>query len=164
MATPATLTPGQIISKHQTAPPVDVVAIANELGLKVWEMRSLPPTVSGKIFRDPDHGGESGFSIAVNGNEEHAARKRFTIAHEVAHFILHREYLEKKDGVIDDAMYRSGMSTKEEAQANNLAAQILMPMHLIQQLIQSGFTNPEQLAEKLDVSPTAMKIRLGIPT
>lgn len=163
-AIPATLTPGQIIAKHQTAAPVDVVAIANELGVRVWEMPSLPPTISGKIFRDPTHGGTSGFSIAVNANEEHATRKRFTIAHEIAHFILHKDYLDKQNGVTDDAMYRSGLSTKQEAEANSLAAQILMPMSLIQQLTNSGINNVETLAQRFEVSVTAMKIRLGIPT
>jgi hypothetical protein len=159
---PATLTPGQVIAKHQQAAPVDVVGIANELGLRVWEMPSLPPTISGKIFRDPLNGGESGFSIAVNASE-HSTRKRFTIAHEIAHFILHRNHLESGD-VVDDAMYRSKLTSQEETQANNLAAQILMPGQLIQALIKAGYTQPEQLAEKLEVSPTAMKIRLGVPT
>jgi hypothetical protein len=154
-------TPGQIITRYQQSAPVDVLSIARELGLNVWEMSSLPSNVSGKIFRDPLNGGPSGFSIGVNaveGNE----RKRFTIAHEIAHFILHRSQLESGD-VIDDTMYRSGLSTEQEAEANKLAADILMPYVLIQSLVNSGVNTVPALAEKLQVSPTAMKIRLGIP-
>lgn len=128
----------------------------------MWEMKSLPPTVSGKIFRDPINGGPSGFSIGVNaveGNE----RKRFTIAHEIAHFLLHRAKLEHGD-LTDDTMYRSGLSTEEEAQANNFAAQILMPYPLIQALINSGVKDVDALAERFQVSKAAMRIRLGIPT
>jgi Zn-dependent peptidase ImmA (M78 family) len=140
---------------------VDVFGIARELGLNVWSMNSLPSNVSGKIFRDPLNGGLSGFSIAVNGND-HPLRQRFTVAHEIGHFILHRSRLESGD-LIDDAMYRSGMSSKEEAAANRLAADILMPHALIRALVAEGVREVEILANRLQVSLPAMKIRLGIP-
>ena len=156
-----TLTPGQIIAKHQAQAPVDVVAIANDLGINVWSMHSLSPAISGKIFRDPMNGGRSGFSIAVNA--DHAlTRQRFTVAHEIAHFILHRNRLESGE-LIDDAMYRSGLSSKEETAANRLAADILMPFSLIRSLMEAGIRDPQSLAFKLQVSPAAMYIRLGIP-
>jgi IrrE N-terminal-like domain len=155
------LTPGQVIAKYQKKAPVDVIAIANELGLNVWEMESLPSTISGKIFRDPLNGGASGFSIAVNASDN-PLRKRFTVAHEIAHFVLHRTHLENGD-LIDDAMYRSGLSTAEETQANRLAAQILMPFPLIQELINAGVKDVVALAQAFQVSQPAMKIRLGIP-
>jgi Zn-dependent peptidase ImmA (M78 family) len=156
------LTPGQIIAKFQTEAPVNVVSLAEELGLKVWESRTLAPNISGKIFKDPINGGSSGFSIVVNATENFA-RKRFTIAHEIAHFLLHRRQLDKGE-LIDDTMYRSGLSTREEADANKLAAQILMPQSLIQSLISSGVRDVEGLAKRLQVSIPAMKIRLGIPS
>src|SRR5258708_31708533 len=87
------LTPGQVIARHQKNAPVDVIGIAKELGLSVWEMQSLSADISGKIFRDPLNGGSSGFSIVVNATHS-AVRKRFTIAHEIAHFVLHRAILE----------------------------------------------------------------------
>jgi Zn-dependent peptidase ImmA (M78 family) len=153
--------PEEIIKKHQTEAPVDVVAIARDFGLFVWEMKNLPENISGKIFRDAENGGPSGFSIGVNSSEPFT-RKRFTVAHEIAHFILHRDQLERKD-LEDDTMYRSGLSTKEETEANKLAADILMPLPLIRSLIRSGFTNVQQLADKLQVSQPAMSIRLQIP-
>ena len=158
---PRILTPGQVIAKYQETAPVDVIAIAKELGLNVWRMHSLPPSISGKIFRDSLNGGASGFSIAVNASEG-PLRQRFTIAHEIAHFILHRAQLEAGD-LIDDTMYRSGLSTAEEVAANRLAAQILMPMELIQTLISQGVNEVPSLAARFQVSQAAMKIRLGIP-
>src|SRR5205085_480224 len=107
------------------AAPVDVTAIASDLGIRVWEMRNLPENISGKIFRDRLNGGDSGFSIGVKASESFR-RKRFTVAHEIAHYILHRDKI--GDELADDAMYRSGLSTREEAQANQLAADILMPV------------------------------------
>src|SRR5258708_22623257 len=135
--------------------------MAQELCLSVWQMRSLSADVSGKIFRDSLNGGPSGFSIAVNATHS-AVRKRFTIAHEIAHFVLHRAILENGD-LTDDAMYRSGLSSREETAANQLAAQILMPMPLIQSLVDAGLNDVQSLAARFQVSQTAMKIRLGIP-
>ncbi len=155
------LTPGQIIAKNQAKAPVNVVAVASDLGIKVWAMHSLPPTVSGKLFIDPLNGGWSGFSIGVNA-EEPTLRKRFTVAHEIAHFILHRNKIENGE-IVDDTLYRSGLSSREETEANRLAADILMPYKLISALMHSGRRDPESLADALQVSLPAMKIRLGIP-
>lgn len=156
------LTPAQILAKYHARAPVDVMGIANDLGLKVWKT-GLPKNISGKIFRDSDHGGPSGFSIVVN-SEEKSVRQRFTVAHEIAHFLLHRHLLESKGALVDDIMYRSGLSTSEEVAANKMAAHILMPFSLINSLVNSGITNVADLAKALEVSKTAMAIRLGIPT
>lgn len=138
-----------------------MVSIARELGANVWETNSMPDEISGKIFRDPLNGGGAGFSIVINGSHS-LVRKRFTIAHEIAHFILHRALLESRVGLTDDAMYRSGLSSTEETAANKLAAQILMPFPLIQKIVNEGINNVVSLAEKFQVSQSAMKIRLGI--
>jgi Zn-dependent peptidase ImmA (M78 family) len=157
----ATLTPGQIIAKYQSQSPVDIVAIATDLGVNVWETKSLPNSISGKIFRDPLNGGPSTFSILVNANHS-LPRKRFTIAHEIGHFVLHRKRLESGE-LIDDAMYRSGVTAKEETEANRFAADVLMPYSLIRSLIAAGINTPEQLAAKLQVSLPAIRIRMGLP-
>jgi hypothetical protein len=154
-------TPGRIIAAHQTQAPVDVTAIARDLGLAVYEMRNLPSNVSGKIFKDPSHGGKSGFSIAVNASESFV-RRRFTVAHEIAHFILHRNRLNGGE-LVDDTMYRSGLSSREETDANKTAASIIMPLHLIRSLIESGVKDIPSLADRLQVSQSALSIRLNVP-
>ncbi len=151
-------TPGQIIAKYQSTAPVDVVGIANDLGINVWESSKMNPDVSGKLFLDPMNGGPSGFSMVVRKGDS-LARKRFTIAHEIAHFILHRNQFKAGS---DFAMHRGGISGKEETQANGLAAEILMPYTLIQQLIREGNRTPEALAQRLGVSKAAIGVRLGI--
>lgn len=153
-------TPGQVIARHQLQAPVDVVAIAQDLGISVWRMNSLPENVSGKIFRDPLNGGESGFSIGVNSRDPFV-RQRFTVAHEIGHFVLHRDRLERGD-LVDDAMYRSGLSSREETAANRLAADILMPFQLVRSLLSAGIRDPEALANKFQVSVAAIRIRLGL--
>lgn len=153
------LTAGQIIEKYQTKAPVDVVAISRELGINVWEMSDLPPSISGQIWKDPLNGGSTGYSIGVRASEP-ATRKRFTVAHELAHYILHRDQLD--GGLYEDVMYRGGLSTREEAQANQMAADILMPFHLINKLLGDGLDSLEKLADALQVSLPALKIRLGM--
>ena len=156
------VTPGQIVSKYIKTAPVNIVGLAKELGVNVWESRTLPANISGKIFKDPLNGGSSGFSILVNASESHS-RKRFTVAHELAHFLLHRRRLEMGE-LADDTMYRSGLTTQQEAEANKLAAQLLMPRDLIKELKRSGVRDVESLANRLQVSVPAMKVRLGIPS
>ncbi|WP_132462947.1 ImmA/IrrE family metallo-endopeptidase [Rhodovulum marinum] len=153
----------EIVRRHQTAPiapPVQTVPIAEDLGLKVYHVQGWPDDLSGKIVRDEVRGGDSGFAIFVNGTH-HVNRRRFTTAHECAHFILHEDSI--GDGIADDALYRSMLSNKMEAEANRMAADILMPWHLLNREIDAGDTSVESLAHKFQVSPSAMSIRLGVP-
>jgi hypothetical protein len=151
-------TPGQVILRHQASVPVNVEGIANDLGVNVWEMWNLPDKVSGKIFLDPLNGGTSGYSIGLNANEGFN-RRRFTLAHEIAHFILHRHRIGNEHS--DDEMYRSKLSTSDEVEANKLAARILMPKIRIQEFMAQGVDNPLDLSQKFQVSPAAMRVRLG---
>src|SRR3546814_4419968 len=62
------------------------------------------------------------------------------------------------DGVTDDAMYRSNLSSAVEVQANRMAADILMPWHLIREATDKGIDTVERLAEYFDVSRSTMSI------
>jgi hypothetical protein len=148
----------EVILQHQQMPPVNVVAVANDLGVNVWEIPNLGKEISGKIFKDAQNGGSSGYSIGVNATEGYR-RKRFTVAHEIAHFILHRDKI--GDELTDDAMYRSGLSTREEVQANQLAADILMPVALIRKFQAVDENDVELLADRFQVSVPAMRVRLS---
>jgi hypothetical protein len=150
--------PSEIIKYFTQEPPVNVTALAEALGLNVQEKPF--PDISGMLMPDPENGGPSGYSIVVN-SEDSETRKRFTIAHEIAHFLLHRNKDTK--AFTDNIKYRSpGVSDEREAQANRLAADILMPRRLIRKLLDEGITQPNDLAKKLCVSPMAMEIRLGV--
>ncbi len=155
-ATPAAKS---VIREFQKSAPVNVVSLAEKLGLSVWE-EEMSDDISGKIIKDPVNGGSAGYSVIVN--EKHAlVRQRFTVAHEIGHFLLHRQ--EIGDGLTDDALYRSGLSTLQEVQANKMAAEILMPFRLIEETMQSGVRTLGELAAKFQVSKQAMGIRTGIP-
>jgi hypothetical protein len=147
------------IRSFQSHAPVDVVAMADAFGINVWE--DMLNGVSGKLFRDAENGGASGYSIVVNSSEP-PTRKRFTVAHEIAHFLLHRNQV-GSGGVEDDVYYRSKLSNALEAQANRLAADMIMPYRLIRSLQEEGCVEVPNLAQRLQVSSVALKIRLGIP-
>lgn len=136
------------------APPVRVDSIAKDLGIPVYHL-SLGPKIVGKLARDDDS--PSGFNIFVD-NQDPLARQRFTLAHELAHFILHADLVH--DGVVDDEMYRSALGGYYETQANRLAADILMPFTLIKELLEEGHSEAE-LPALFDVSRQAMEIRLS---
>lgn len=155
----ATSTAKSVIREFQKSAPINVVSLAERLGLNVWE-EEMPDDISGKIIKDFVNGGSAHYSIIVN--EKHAlVRQRFTVAHEIGHFLLHRQ--EIGDGLTDDALYRSGLSTLQEVQANKMAADILMPFPLIEEALKSGVRTLGDLAEYFQVSRQAMGIRTGIP-
>lgn len=151
----------KILDTHTSYIPVDVLAAANELGVKIFSAK-LAEKISGVLVRDPSYGSASGFIILVD-QDEPAYRQRFTAAHELGHFVLHKDSI--GDRVEDNYLLRSeGMSNRQEAEANKFAAALLMPMDLIESEMEAGNTTVSGLANKFQVSPTAMSIRLGLPT
>ena len=151
----ASESPLAVVAKHQTAAPVEPERIAGELGLRV-EYAPLDSSIAGEIERSPADGGPSGFVIRVNSTHK-KNRQRFTLAHEIAHFILHRDLIESK--LVDDAMYASTLDKKYETQANQLAADILMPTRLVRENM-AQTSDPKELAQLFGVPQQAMKIRL----
>jgi Zn-dependent peptidase ImmA (M78 family) len=155
---PPTITsPSEWIRAYQTHPPINVHRMADDLGIRISELPALPVGTSGKLFRDSRS--RAGWSIAVN-QADSPTRKRFTIAHEIAHYLLHRNDI--RDGVVDDVLYRSQhLSGSQETEANRFAADILMPYDLLQSY--ARIYDVDNLAKKFEVSAQAMSIRLGIP-
>lgn len=148
-----------IILEFQKRTPVDLAGLAKRLGLIV-KSATLDPGKSGEIRPD----GEGRYIIKVNRHDS-IGRQRFTVAHEIAHFLLHRERI--GNGISDDALYRSSQSDEIEWEANRLAADIVMPSRAIEDAIATaeklGITNyRDELADRFKVSPTAMGIKLGI--
>jgi IrrE N-terminal-like domain len=150
----------EILSKHISSPPIKVGALAADLGLEVV-VAPMPLNISGLI--KPSDKQDGRFVIKVNKFES-KKRQRFTIAHEIAHFLLHRDRIQ--GGVVDSTLYRSKLSSRLEAEANRLAADILMPRTLIEahardlHLMDQSATI-EKLSQIFDVSRQAMEIRLG---
>jgi hypothetical protein len=148
----------QTILAHQRTAPIDITALATGLGLSVYESYNLPRGISGKISRSEQSESASRFSISVNAHDSFY-RRRFTIAHECAHYLLHRSQI--GDEVSDNGMYRSEkLTSQDEFDANNLAADLLMPRHLVDQYVKQGNSGAASLAELFKVSEPAMRVRL----
>ncbi len=134
--------------------------IAENLGLIV-KLSTLPANISGEIR--PSREAEAGFIIKINRHEA-KTRQRFTLAHEIAHFLLHRDKI--GNGISDNVMYRSSLSNDLEAQANRLAADLIMPWNTLSNHIRGKNLNDsailKTIAEEFGVSTIALRIRLGM--
>lgn len=147
----------QIINEYQTRPgAVDVEGLAKELSIEVKE--DFMGRQSGKICIEGDK-----FVVYVNIIHP-SARQRFTIAHEIGHFIYDRKEIEERKGLKDSAMWRSELSTMEEVRANRFAADLLMPDSKIDEILKAhkGKITVNTLAEELNVSLRALELKLGI--
>lgn len=141
--------------------PIDVGACANAVGLPIYSI-DLPRGVSGMLVRGDHLAGPSGFACYVDSSEP-SVRQRFTAAHELGHFALHRHQL--GDSHQDNYLLRAeGLTGGQEAQANNFAADLLMPRDLITEMMEAGVASVKDLAAAFKVSQVAMSIRLGLPT
>ena len=65
-----------------------------------------------------------------------------------------------RENWVDDTLYRSQLSSRIEAQANNLAADLLMPWHLLVPVVEKK--GIPELASMFEVSEQAMEIRLEL--
>jgi hypothetical protein len=144
------------IEEHQDAAPVKLSQLARALGVPV-KAATLAPGISGEIRPDGE-----GFVIRVNRHDP-SKRQRFTVAHELAHFLLHSDQI--NNGIADDVLYRSALSDRREAQANRLAADILMPDELVRQSVEAAQEKGVGdlilfLAEQFSASEGAMRIKL----
>lgn len=155
----------EIVKRFTSSAPVDVEAMARALGISVIR-DYLGPGVSAKIQRDAS----GKYTIVVNAADSRA-RQRFSIAHELAHYIYHRDLI--GDGVADSPAYRAPdesvyettpLERRHEWQANQFAANVLMPNELLHELERA---NPgmkiSELAQRLDVSVPAMRVKKGLP-
>ena len=147
--------PMEVISKYKNQVPIPVVDIAIEMGLMVYKSNSWPDHISGLIRKEKDR-------YAIYTNAKHPrTRRRFTIAHELGHYVLHRDAI--GEGITDDALYRSRLSGPLERQANRFAANLLMPWDLVVEATNQGIDTVEKLAAKFEVSRSAMSVRLEVP-
>lgn len=141
--------------------PVQVGLIAERLGLEVLSV-TLSADISGLIRRK----GEGFYEIQVN-NTDAASRQRFTVCHEIAHYLLHRPLIDA-EGITDNILYRSKLTNQQEAEANKLGAAILLPWPKVSEWHQSRYgtlphkDNIGEIASAFRASSLAVGFRLGI--
>lgn len=149
--------------------PVNIEKIAEVLGIEIKKMKFSNDNVSGAIKIK----GKSGHPIVVINEDHHEHRQRFTIAHEIGHFILHSiggMHIDSKGVYFRDANATSDTSNIKEIQANQFAAELLMPREAVVSDLTGEYclnecdkdlTIVSKLAKKYNVSQQAMMIRVG---
>ncbi len=139
----------QILEVHwDKTLPVNPVAVANSMGVKVFFSPDLG--VSGKFV---EHNGLPAIYIDQN---EPLNRKRFTIFHELGHYVMkHGERPRDKYRVYDKYNF-----IPEESEANNFAAEMLMPREAVEFYAREKDYTLSELASIFAVSESAMAIRL----
>lgn len=147
--------------------PVPTIPIAEKLGLNVFQVPGWPvDRISGQLIKVAENGGPSGYTILVNEAHDQK-RRRFTIAHEISHFILHRKQIGA--GIEDDGVYRSRLGEQADRQASLLAIEeILIPWRLFERAMHHATEQHESisvpiLAQMFDVPNSVMSIRMGVP-
>lgn len=138
--------------KIQTCP-LDIYALCETLGVTIIEV-DLPDNSSGSLKQ------ENGQWICRVNKKHHATRKRFTVAHELGHFLLHKD---DRIQFEDVELYRtdheySPEDKKMEEEANRFASEILMPEDVFKSAILQGKSLAE-IAKEFAVSPIAAEVR-----
>jgi len=154
-------TPMGLVLEAAESIPVNLESLTRQLGIRLVRT-ALDDELCGCIERTPD-----GWILVVNA-EHSRSRQRFTIAHELGHFVLHATDL--GDGTNDTRKYRATpvaraynhtLDYRHEREANQFAAGLLMPAAKVRQFKKALQANdPEHLAELFQVSRRAMEIRL----
>lgn len=133
---------------------IDLEDIASELNLLVVEQR-----ISGavaKLVCNPQVG-----IISVRGDIRETGRKRFAIAHEIGHFLLHKE--KAPIALCTDKDFQDWYShSADESEANAFAAELLMPAEMFRQRSSSkqpSLKEITELAGEFQTSLSATAIR-----
>ena len=131
-------------------PPVPIEKVAKKFDLTVVEF-DFSDTISGVLKTQKK-------VIGVN-RKHHPIRRRFTVAHELGHFLLGHE-LNKGGDLIDDNFEKPVSSERE---ANLFASFLLMPKEWIKKRAKKQKINSrtiKDLSKEFKVSEQALTIRL----
>jgi Zn-dependent peptidase ImmA (M78 family) len=150
-----------VVERASQSVPVNLERLCKALGVKL-KADKLDPQIAGQL----EHTGNNEYTISYNeADSGYIYRRRFTIAHEIGHFVLHKHLI--GDGIDDNKAYRSvdvglfnncNIKPHHEAEANRFAAALLMPENLLKQDCKD--LDLSALVNKYKVSEPAMNIRL----
>ncbi len=130
--------------------PIDLVKITRYHDLDLVGVTFNESNISGALSRDQR-------KIYVKNSDSHA-RKRFTIAHEIGHYLLHNddeEILYRRD----TSLYNPAQEEKEK-EANRFAANLLVPTELLRKYYVVE-KNTYHLAELFGVSEEMMRYKMS---
>ena len=140
-------------TKDFSTPPIPVLDIAETSGVDV--VFDPFSQYSGRVSGFCDFAERR---IYVN-DDDSFERQRFTIAHELGHWVLHRELFESEPQryAVLPRFSSPDFSDPIEQEANRFAADLLVPSHLLRPVKD---VPPARLASIFEVSRQMMEIRL----
>lgn len=142
-----------LIAAKEYRVPMDLESLAAKLGVDVLPVSDWPNEFSGQVVYD------GGDRPQVQYNTNHSTtRIRFTVAHELAHVVLHLNPGEPRI-MPRDTTFRA--ASREEVEANLYAADLLIPLPLLHEVIEDVGRDYRRLAEIFTVSKQAMLYRLS---
>lgn len=144
---------------------LDLFELCQNFGIGVYNADFDNDKVSGMLSKTP----EGKWSIYINHNDS-PRRKRFTVAHELGHYLSYlanshsKIFLDSNGSIKDVGVFLRGENTDPEAkvmeaEANAIAAEILMQPAVVKKLVEDNM-NVEAMAEYFGVSDSAMTFRL----
>ncbi len=131
--------------------PLDVAELSKALGIKM-SFEPMKGEDSGSLKKVK----KTGEWIMRINSLHHPNRQRFTIAHELGHFIKHSM---RCDEFSDAAFFRNGETNPMEAEANGFAAELLMPAESFRRYIERESSEVDKIANHFQVSALAVRIR-----
>lgn len=137
--------------------PLDIESLVSRLGIIILK-EDGEDDFSGCIEQRSD----GNYYLSVN-KYHNIRRQRFTMAHELGHYILHRSRL-NEIGRETILMREPTALTQIEREANDFASELLVPKAVLDSQINKGMNQIEDLADFFQVSVPALKyraIRLG---
>jgi hypothetical protein len=127
--------------------PLDVEGLVSALGMRLQKL-PLDERTSGFLRHEG-----AAWTVGVN-SLHHPNRQRFTIAHEIGHFLLHRDQAPFEDGLL----FRSDNQVDtREREANQFASLVLMPEDMFRQTVAVG--GVDEAARVFRVSKQAAEYR-----
>jgi Zn-dependent peptidase ImmA (M78 family) len=134
---------------------VDIESIIrNEKNLELVRDNNMESSISGSLSMDNQL---RKWVIKVN-SKHHIKRQRYTMAHEYAHYKLHKDDLGK---FVDEEIYfRNRNKNAIEYNADRFASELLMPEKLFIEAVKiKNIREVEKLADMFQVSSIAIEIR-----
>lgn len=146
-----------LMKRFNLTAPVDLYELAGKIGLRIREVESRG--FEGAIVRQWN---KPNGIIAVRRDVREPGRKRFTIAHEIGHYILpgHGKYGRSCKGE-DIEAWRAG-APRQEVEANRFASEILLPTAAARRVVQAQLASIETakyLSAALQTSLTAALLK-----
>jgi Zn-dependent peptidase ImmA (M78 family) len=152
----------KLLKEHGTTLPIDVEAVVKRQRIDV-RPQPMEESVSGMLVIKDGRA-----TIGVN-QSHHPNRQRFTLAHELGHYLLHgkrtRVFVDSSTMFFRDGLAAEG-TDKVEIEANAFAAELLMPESVLRDIARhqpvDAFDDRaiQSLAAKFGVSVRALTIRL----